>query len=84
MDNFLETDITYLKGVGPKRAELLRKEVGIFTFRDLLYYFPFKYIDKSQFHRISEVNATNAYIQLKGKLTSFRTDGSNYKKTVNG
>lgn len=82
MENFLDTDITYLKGVGPKRAELLKKEAGIFTFRDLLYYFPFKYIDKSQFHKISEVNATNAYIQLRGKITSFRTDGAKYKKRL--
>jgi ATP-dependent DNA helicase RecG len=82
MENFLDTDITYLKGVGPKRAELLKKEAGIFTFRDLLYYFPFKYIDKSQFHKISEVNTTNAYIQLRGKITSFRSDGAKYKKRL--
>ncbi|MBN2485621.1 MAG: ATP-dependent DNA helicase RecG [Bacteroidales bacterium] len=82
MESFLDTDITYLKGVGPKRAELLKKESGIFTFRDLLYYFPFKYIDRSQFHKISEVNATNAYLQLKGKITSFRTEGTKYKKRL--
>jgi ATP-dependent DNA helicase RecG len=82
MENFLDTDITYLKGVGPKRAELLKKEAGIFTFRDLLYYFPFKYIDKSQFHKIREINATNAYIQLKGKITSFRTEGAKFKKRL--
>ncbi len=82
MDNFLETDITYLKGVGPKKAELLKKELGIFTFGDMLYNFPYRYIDRSQFHKISGIDATNAYVQIRGKITSFRTEGAKYKKRL--
>lgn len=82
MEHFLDTDITYLKGVGPKKADLLKSELGIFTFRDLLYHFPYKYIDKSRFHLIREVSATNAYIQVKGKITAFREEGSKYKKRL--
>ncbi|MBN1116656.1 MAG: ATP-dependent DNA helicase RecG [Bacteroidales bacterium] len=82
MSSYLDTDIMYLKGVGPKRSEVLKKELNINTFRDLLYHFPFKYLDRSKFHRISEINATNAYIQIKGKITSFRTEGTKYKKRL--
>lgn len=82
MEFFLDTDIKFLKGVGPKRAELLKEELGVFTFKDLLYHFPFKYIDRSRFHKIAEVNSTNAHIQIKGKITSFRTEGTKYRKRL--
>jgi ATP-dependent DNA helicase RecG len=82
MELFLDTDITYLKGVGPKRAELLKKELGIFTYRNLIYHFPYKYIDKSQIHAIANVSTTNAFIQLKGKITAFRNEGAKYKKRL--
>ncbi|MBG0858793.1 MAG: ATP-dependent DNA helicase RecG, partial [Bacteroidales bacterium] len=73
--DFLDTNITYLTGVGPKRAELLNKELNIYTFRDLLYYFPFKYIDRSKFYNISELEPDLPYIQLKGKITGYYTEG---------
>lgn len=82
MEKFIDTDIMYIKGVGPKRAELIKTELGLSTFRDLLYYFPFKYVDRSKFYLISEIDATNAYIQIKGKLVSFRTEGSKYKQRL--
>ena len=75
MNGTLETDIKYLKGVGPKRAELLNKELNIFTFGDLLYYFPYKYIDRSRFYKINEIDTTLTFIQIKGKILSFRTEG---------
>ena len=65
--------ITYLPGVGSKRAEILQKEVGISSFEDLLFYFPYKYIDRSRFYTVSEVNGNMPYIQLKGKITLFDT-----------
>lgn len=69
------TDIAYLKGVGPKRAELLDKELNIRTFIDLLYFFPYRYIDRSQIFKISQIHGTNAYIQLVGVFNTFRTIG---------
>jgi ATP-dependent DNA helicase RecG len=71
----LRNEITYLSGVGPKRAELLQKELNIFTFKDLLYYFPYKYIDRSRFYRIAEITSTTSHIQVKGKFTRFETIG---------
>jgi len=65
---FLETPIEYLKGVGPARAEVLKSEVCIFTFADLLSFFPFRYIDRSTFYRISEIRDESTYIQLKVTL----------------
>lgn len=82
MNNFLDTEIKFLKGVGPKRAELLQKELGIFTFRDLLFHFPFKYIDRSRFYNIAQINSTNAYIQIKGKIIAFRNEGTKYRKRL--
>ena len=53
--DFLKTPIEYLKGVGPKRAELLVKEIGVKTFQDLLYHFPFRYIDRTKYHKVSDL-----------------------------
>ncbi len=70
MTNFFETSIEYLKGVGPQRAEVLRSEFHIYDFIDLIHYFPFRYIDRSKFYNIKEINEDLPYIQLKGKITS--------------
>lgn len=67
MSEFLGQDIKFLPGVGPKRAELLKKELKIETFSDLLYYFPYKYIDRTKFYKIGEINAQMPHIQVKGK-----------------
>lgn len=82
MPEFLDQDIKFLQGVGPKRAELLKKELGISSFRDLLYYFPYKYIDRTKFHRITEINAQQAYIQVKGKIRSFELIGESRKQRL--
>lgn len=66
----LNSNITYLKSVGPNKAETLQKELGIYTFKDLLFQFPFRYVDKTQFHRIKDVTDPNVSVQLKGKLIS--------------
>ncbi|MEA3443088.1 MAG: ATP-dependent DNA helicase RecG [Bacteroidota bacterium] len=75
----LNTDIKFLPGVGPKKAEMLNKELSIYTYHDLLYHFPYKYVDRSKFYTISEVNSTEAYIQIRGKITSFELAGQKYK-----
>ena len=82
MKNPLLTPIEYLKGVGPQRAELLRSEFGIFKFRDLLYYFPFRYVDRTKFHTIAEINSTATEIQIKGKITSLQEVGEQRKKRL--
>ena len=76
MSNLLETDIKFLPGVGPKRAEILNAELGIFTNRDLLYYFPYRHIDRSQFYKINELTARLPYIQLKGRITGYEKIGA--------
>ncbi len=82
MTDFLDQEIKYLPGVGPKRAELLKKELKISTFRDLIYYFPFKYIDRTKFYRIAEIHAQMPYIQIKGKIKSFETIGEGGKQRL--
>ncbi len=75
MEDFLDTNITYLPGVGPKRAELLGKELNIVTFRDLLYYFPYRYIDRTRFYKIRELDPDLPYVQIKGSITGYSTEG---------
>jgi len=75
MQDYLDTSITYLPGVGPKRAELLMKELNINTFRDLLYYFPYKYIDRTKFYKIVELDPDLPYVQIKGVIKGYSTEG---------
>lgn len=82
MSEILDQDIKFLPGVGPQRAELLKKELEIFTFNDLLYYFPYKYIDRTKFYRISEITANMAYIQLKGQIVRFETTGEGARQRL--
>ncbi len=82
MSELLAKEIKYLTGVGPKRADLLLKELNISTFEDLLYYFPYKYIDRSKIYKISELNANLSYVQIKGKITHFELVGQKYKKRL--
>jgi ATP-dependent DNA helicase RecG len=79
---FLDTDITYLTGVGPKRAELLNKELNIFTFRDLLYHFPYKYIDRTKFYKISEIDPDMPFIQIRGQIKGYSTEGQGKGKRL--
>jgi ATP-dependent DNA helicase RecG len=72
---FLETPVEYLKGVGPARAELLQKELQIFTFGELLSFFPFRYVDRSKIFRISEISGDSPYIQVRGKITRVTSAG---------
>jgi ATP-dependent DNA helicase RecG len=80
--DFFETPIEFLKGVGPQRADLLKKELGIFTFGDLLHHFPFRYVDRTQFYKIKELNADLPYIQVRGVLKSMGEQGEKYKKRL--
>ncbi|MDP2422982.1 MAG: ATP-dependent DNA helicase RecG [Bacteroidales bacterium] len=73
---FLQTPVEYLKGVGPSRAETLRRELNIQTFGDLIYFFPLRYIDRSKILNISEIYSEAAYIQVKGKLLGLQEIGT--------
>ena len=71
----LLSEIQFLPGVGPKRAQLLRAEAGIRTVEDLLYYYPYKYLDRSRLYHVGEINSDASYIQLRGRLRDLRKVG---------
>lgn len=82
MDKLLDSDLKFLPGVGPKKAELLKKELKLSTFGDLLYYFPFKYIDRSRFYSISQIEEDMSYVQVKGRIVSFSYIGEGSRKRL--
>lgn len=79
-----ERDIQFLQGVGPQRASLLEKELNIRSFKDLLYYFPYKYVDRSRIYTIAEIDGNMPYIQLRGQVLSFETQGEGAKRRLVG
>lgn len=82
MPAFLDQEIQYLPGVGPKKAEILKKELKIFTFRDLVYYFPYKYIDRTKFYSAREIHVNMPYIQMKGRITATEVIGTGSKQRL--
>ncbi|MEM9647600.1 MAG: ATP-dependent DNA helicase RecG [Bacteroidota bacterium] len=71
--NFLQTPLHYLKGVGPNRADTLKTELGLETFRDLLHLFPNRYLDKTQYYKISQLQPSGADVQIVGKIVHLKT-----------
>ncbi len=84
MAGFFDTSLEFLKGVGPQRAALLQKELKLFTFGDLIQYYPFRHEDRTQFYTISEVNELMPHVQVKGKITDFEFIGGGFKKRLVG
>lgn len=84
MADFLNSDIKFLKGVGETRAKVLGKELEIFTFRDLLYYFPFRHIDRSKFYKISELSGEMPLVQIVGRFINFTIEGEGAKRRLHG
>ncbi|MEL1244416.1 ATP-dependent DNA helicase RecG [Flavobacterium sp. DGU11] len=82
MNNLLETPIEYLKGVGPARGELLRKELGIHKYGDLLHLFPNRYIDRTRYYRINELINSGAEVQVVGKVINIKTVGEKKARLV--
>jgi len=80
--NNLETSLVYLKGVGPKRAELLQKELGITTYIELLNHYPFRYIDRTRFYKINELDPEMPLVQIIGRITSKEVIGEKHKKRI--
>ena len=81
-EDFLRTPIEYLKGVGPKRAEVLRREFGIFTYNDLLYYFPFRHVDKSTVYKVCDIQTEGNYMLFKGDITGYQILGEQRTKRL--
>jgi ATP-dependent DNA helicase RecG len=82
--DFFHTKIEFLKGVGPIKAEILKKELGIFTQGDLLHHYPFRYVDRTKFYTVKEANANLPYIQIKGTITSLIVRGEKRRKYLAG
>jgi ATP-dependent DNA helicase RecG len=80
----LDSNIEYLKGVGPHRAEVLKKELGIFTCRDLLFHFPFRYIDRTKFHKIRDIHNEGEQVQIRGTLRRLETLGEGRARRLVG
>ena len=81
-DQIFKTPIEYLKGVGPQRAEILKKEISVFTYGDLLSYYPFRYIDRTQFYKIKDVDPELPYIQILIRLKSLELLGEKRTKRL--
>jgi len=80
--SILSSPIEYLKGVGPQKGELLRKEINLHTFRDLLDYFPFRYVDRTKVEKIISLHAQMDYVQIRGRITRLEVIGENRAKRL--
>lgn len=80
--NLSQQNIKYLPGVGDKKGLILNQELNIFSFEDLLGYYPYKYIDRTTIHRVCDIKADMLYVQLKGRIVSFETMGEGMSKRL--
>lgn len=80
MADYLQTEIQFIPGVGPKKAALLRSELNIYTVKDLLQYYPYRYVDRSKFYKISELHPSMPYVQIRGKFMTAKTIDANRKQ----
>src|SRR6478736_1496350 len=78
----LDRPIEYLKGIGPQRAEVLKKEIGIFIYRDLLTYYPFRYVDRTRFYTINQISEDLPHVQLRGFIDSMEVVGQKHTKRL--
>lgn len=81
-NDFLKTEITFLKGVGPGRAQLLNEELGCYAYYDLIYHFPFRYVDKSVFSQVKSAYGIDAPVQMKGRISNIKEAGAARKKRL--
>lgn len=80
--SILQTEIQFVPGIGPKRADILKKEINLFTVGDLLRWYPYRYIDRSRIYYIHEIDNSMAYIQLKGRITAFESFGEGRRRRL--
>lgn len=82
MFDLVTRDIKFISGVGPQKAAVLNKELEIYSLHDLIYYFPYKYIDRSRIYYIHEIDGNMPYIQLKGEILGFETIGEGRQRRL--
>ncbi|NEM99614.1 ATP-dependent DNA helicase RecG [Pontibacter burrus] len=82
MSNFFHTKIEYLKGIGPQRAELLQKELNMYTYGDLIQHYPFRYLDRTQFYRVAELEESMPYVQVRGRVRGKQLLGEGRKQRL--
>ncbi len=82
MNDLLQTPIEFLKGVGPQRAQLLKEEIGVYTYHDLLNYFPFRYVDRSQYFQIRDLPDLDSFAQLRGRIIQVIESGTGRQKKL--
>ena len=82
MFDLVTRDIKFISGVGPQKAAVLNKELGIYSLHDLIYYFPYKYVDRSRIYYIHEIDGNMPYIQLKGEILGFETIGEGRQRRL--
>lgn len=80
----LNKSIEYLKGVGAAKADLLKKELGIFSYAQLLQHYPYRYVDKTQFHKVTDIKEEGEYVQVKGILRRINVVGEGHKRRMTG
>ncbi|MFW0714994.1 ATP-dependent DNA helicase RecG [Pedobacter sp. N23S346] len=81
-NSILDTPIAFIKGVGPSRADVLKKDLGLFTFRDMLSHYPFRYIDRTKYFKINQINPDSQYIQIIGRVISKKVIGDKRTKRI--
>ena len=81
MLDILDQDIQYLPGVGPRRKTLLSKELGISTYKELIEYYPYKYVDRSRIYRINELSGDMPFVQIRARILSFETFEMGFHRT---
>ena len=81
-EQILKTPVEYLKGIGSQRAEILKKDLGIFTYNDLLHHYPFRYIDRTRFYKIKELDPELPAVQILGRIISKETLGEKHTKRL--
>ena len=81
-EQILKTPIEYLKGIGSQRAEILKKDLGIFNYNDLLHHYPFRYIDRTRFYKIRELNSDLPSVQILGRIVSKELLGDKHTKRL--
>jgi ATP-dependent DNA helicase RecG len=81
-NSILDTPIEFIKGVGPSRADVLKKDLGLFTFRDMLAHYPFRYIDRTKYFKINQINPDSQYIQIVGRVISKKIIGDKRAKRI--
>lgn len=82
MSTLLNNSLVYLPGVGPKRAKVLADELGLRTYGDMLHFYPYRYVDRSRFYQIRELNSDMPYVQIKGYIRDFMTEGVGRKQRL--